>query len=331
LKIAALVLIISSTLSAASSTPIIIDTDCGRDDLMAIAFLLARRDVHIEAVTVANGLAHVHAGAENILRLLELGGQDHVPVFVGRDTPTRGRAAFPDPWRKASDELLRALPLRHPAEKKAAADYLAGRLHERARPVRILALGPLTNLAEALDRSQDVLRGVEVVIMGGAVRVPGNLGDGGAFQTNNTTAEWNLFVDPAAAGRVFHAGANILLVPLDATNQVPVDLAFVNSLRARDNPLGNAIANMLEHECHLSQDGSCYAWDALASMTLVNRQVVSARPMTIEIRQQAPEEGRTAEIAGTPNATVALSANPTIFREIYLDAFTPAGSAGASP
>jgi inosine-uridine nucleoside N-ribohydrolase len=95
LKIAALALIISSTLSAANSTPIVIDTDCGRDDLMAIAFLVARRDVRIEAVTVANGLAHVRAGAENILRLLELGGQGDVPVYMGRETPMSGHGRFP--------------------------------------------------------------------------------------------------------------------------------------------------------------------------------------------------------------------------------------------
>ncbi|HET9320819.1 MAG TPA: nucleoside hydrolase, partial [Bryobacteraceae bacterium] len=104
IRIAAmLALAAGDVLPAAESTPMIIDTDCGRDDLMAIAFLLARRDVRIKAVTVANGLAHVQAGAANILRLLALGGRGDVPVYIGRETPLRGNAAFPDPWRKNSD------------------------------------------------------------------------------------------------------------------------------------------------------------------------------------------------------------------------------------
>ncbi len=330
MKIAALALIISSTLSAANSTPIIIDTDCGRDDLMAIAFLVARRDLRIEAVTVANGLAHVRAGAENILRLLELGGRGDVPVYLGRETPLGGHAAFPDSWRKASDELMREASVRRQPAKQAAADYLAGRLRDHGRPVRILALGPLTNLAEALDRAPGALRGVEIAIMGGAIRVPGNLGDGGAFKTSNTTAEWNLFVDPLAAQRVFDAGAKILLVPLDATNQVPVDLAFVRDLHARGTQLGNSIAGLLERECNLAESGSCYAWDALAAVALVDPAVVSVRSLAIDIRQKPPEEGRTAEVAGkVPNASVALSADAAAFRKTYLSAFTRAGSAAA--
>jgi inosine-uridine nucleoside N-ribohydrolase len=96
-------------MSAQPTTPVIIDTDCGHDDLTAIAFLLARRDVRIEAITIANGLAHVRAGAANVARLLALGGRGDVPVYIGRETPLRGHAAFPDPWREKSDALLSGL------------------------------------------------------------------------------------------------------------------------------------------------------------------------------------------------------------------------------
>src|SRR5256885_193467 len=145
-------------MSAQSTIPVIIDTDCGHDDLTAIAFLLARRDVRIEAVTIANGLAHVRAGAANVARLLTLGGRGDVPVFIGRDAPLRGHAAFPDPWREKSDALLRGLKVpaagRTP-EKQTAAGYLAGRLRDHRNPVRVLALGPLTNFGEALEREPE--------------------------------------------------------------------------------------------------------------------------------------------------------------------------------
>ena len=100
---------------------------------------------------------------------------------------------------------------------------LIERLKQQNRPVRILALGPLTNLAEALQRSPSVSHAIdEVVIMGGAIRVPGNLGDGGLFKTTNKTAEWNMFVDPLAALIVFRSGIRIRLIALDATNTVPI-------------------------------------------------------------------------------------------------------------
>src|SRR5207245_8620183 len=118
-------------MAATQSTPIMIDTDCGRDDLMAIAFLLARHDVRIEAITVANGLAHVRAGAANVTRLIELGGRSGVPVYMGREAPLRGNAAFPEPWRKSSDALAPGPPAHQHPQAQPASDYLVSRLADR--------------------------------------------------------------------------------------------------------------------------------------------------------------------------------------------------------
>jgi pyrimidine-specific ribonucleoside hydrolase len=324
-------------MSAQSTTPVIIDTDCGHDDLTAIAFLLARRDVHIEAVTIANGLAHVQAGAANVARLLALGGRGNVPVYIGRETPLRGQAAFPDPWREKSDALLSGLKVpaagRAP-EKQSAAGYLAGRLRDHGRPARVLALGPLTNFGEALEREPEMLRGVEMVIMGGAVRVPGNLGDGGAFKTSNTTAEWNIFVDPLAAKRVFDSGARIHLIPLDATNHVPIDTGFLRELqRKARTPLGEFVVAIMERDRKLIEQGTYYAWDAVAGVALVDPAAAQTTPMAIDVKQDPPEEGRTAETTPRPakaqvvirstNAWVALGANATVFRQIFTAALAP--------
>ena len=326
-------LMLCAMLTAAQTASVIIDTDCGRDDLMAIAFLSARRDVRIEAVTVANGLAHVQAGAANILRLLALGGQGDVPVYVGRETPLHGNASFPDPWRQNSDALIPGSAAHHKPQAQPAADYLVNRLRDHGRPVRILALGPLTNFGEALAHEPGLLHGVEMIIMGGAIRVPGNLGEGGFFKTDNRTAEWNLFVDPLAAQQVFASGARIRLVPLDATDRVPIDAAFLRELRSRPHtPLGDFVAGMLAQECSFEDGATCYAWDALAAVALLDPSVVPWTRLAIEVRQSPPEEGRTAESAGQkPNAQVALGADAATFRRVYLAAFTPAGSAAAGP
>lgn len=307
---------------------VIVDTDVGSDDLMAIAFLLGRRDVRIEAITVVNGLAHVRTGATNLLRLLELSGKTNIPVYMGREQPLRGTAAFPDDWRRISDALPGVeLPatVRAP-QPQSAAEFLATRLRDHRHRVWILALGPLTNLAEALARAPASVRGIEeLVIMGGAVHVPGNLGDGGYFQTDNKTAEWNMFVDPLAAQIVFASGARIRLVPLDATNKVPIDLAFLREFEATARtPLARFARQILETDRKFIEQGIYSAWDPLAAVAMVHPAVIATRSLAIEVQQQPPEEGRTKEVAGRrPNAQVALDANATLFRKIFFRAFTP--------
>jgi inosine-uridine nucleoside N-ribohydrolase len=318
--------LVTSSALAQSSAPIVIDTDAGSDDLMAIAFLLSHRDVHIEAITIANGLAHVRAGAFNVLRLLELAGHRDIPVYIGSEHPQRGRAEFPAEWRRLSDQLPGVqLPeaVRKP-ESLPAADYLADRLREPGKPVRILALGPLTNLAAALRGLGASRPSLErIVIMGGALDVPGNLGDGGVFKTSNKTAEWNIFVDPFAADIVFRSGLPIRLVPLDATNQVKIDAAFLKEFRAaRLTRLGQFVSQVLATEEPMINEGSFYAWDPLAGVSLIDAAVLKTTPLRVEIRQNGGDVGRTARLSsGTPNAEVALGADATEFRKVFLKAF----------
>lgn len=310
---------------------IIVDTDAGSDDLMAIAFLLARPDVHLEAITVVNGLAHPRSGAANVLRLLELAGHRGVPVYVGGDMPLRATAPFPEEWRKLSDELpgVHLPAARRKPESQSAGAFLAARLLDKRRPARILALGPLTNLAEAMRRKPAVARNIrELVIMGGAVRVPGNLGDGGYFKTDNTTAEWNIFVDPLAAQIVFSSGAKIRLVPLDATNKVPIDLAFLDELKQKAQmPLARFVAEVLETDRSYIQQGFYYAWDPLAAVAAIESDVAKTTGLAIEIHQKPPEEGRTAEVAGrVANADVGLDADAAAFKRIFLGGLLAARS-----
>lgn len=308
---------------ASTQRTVIIDTDAGSDDLMAIAFLLSRPDVRIEAVTLANGMAHVPAGGRNILRLLELAGRRDVPVYLGRETPLSGTAAFPAEWRRLADELPGVtLPeATRSAEHTRAAEFLAKRLVDATQPVELLALGPLTNLAEAFSRSPQVARVLRrLVIMGGAVRVPGNLGDGGVFKTDNLTAEWNLFVDPSAAKTVFSSGAPIRLVPLDATQRVPVDMALLERLESgAKTPLARFVAQVLATDREYIQQGFYFAWDPLAAAALVDPRVASFKPIALEISDKPSEQGRTIELQGRrANAQVALNASALRFRKIFL-------------
>jgi inosine-uridine nucleoside N-ribohydrolase len=317
-------ILLALSFAASAQHAILIDTDAGTDDLMAIAFLVSHPDIRIEAITVVNGLAHPDAGAKNIVRLLDLAGRKDIPVFAGRSTPLQGQAEFPAEWRKISDDLpgvTLPAPSRHP-ESKRAADYLVERLRDATRPVRILGLGPLTNLAEALKREPSLTRAIEeLVIMGGALRVPGNLGDGGVFKTNNTTAEWNIFTDPLAARIVFRSGVPIRLIPLDATNKVPVDSAFLAKFQsAARAPLARVVAQVLESDRSFIEAGFFYAWDPLAAVALLHPAVVKTTNLHLDILQDAPEDGRTVQTPGRPNARVALDADGAAWRKLFLEA-----------
>ena len=311
--------------TARQSRAVIVDTDAGPDDVMAIAFLLSRRDVHIEAITVALGLAHPARGAVNVLKLLQLAGQVGTPVFVGRETPLSGTREFPAEWRRDSDELKGvSLPTssRRP-ESRTAADFLAERLDDGKRPVDVLALGALTNLAEAFNQRPAAARKIRsLVIMGGAVRVPGNLVPGGV--TDNKTAEWNLYVDPAAAATVFASGAPIRLVPLDATNKVPLDIAAWREMERRAaTPLGRVVTQVLGTVEPWLKDGTYFAWDPLAAVALVEPSVVRVSRLAIEVVQRAPDEGRTRRVPrGKVNAVVALDADAPAFRRLFFGAFS---------
>jgi len=309
---------------------VIADVDAGTDDLMALAYLLSSGEVDLKAVTVVHGLAHVEQGAKNVIALLELAGRGDVPVYIGEARPLSGSAAFPDVWRKLSDELpgLHLPRSTRSPERRSAVSYLAEQMRATpgGRKLRILATGPLTNLARALDAVGAAPRAVEsIVIMGGAISVPGNLGDGDVFKTDNKTAEWNFFVDPLAARRVFAAGVPIELVPLDATNSVPIDVGFVQNLRQRStNSLGRFISQLLESEIDLIKQHSYYAWDPLAAVVINHPDVARFEEFAVEVQLQAPFEGRARRLPGGNGVVrVAVSANAAAFMQIFTRAFMP--------
>ena len=311
--------------------PILIDTDAGSDDFMAVALLLSQPAVAIDAITVVNGLAHVDAGARNMGRLLDLAGRKRVPVFAGRNQPLRGSAEFPAEWRKITDDLpgVPLPPASRTPEKKLAADYLVERLRNAPVPVQILALGPLTNIAEALERDRSIAGNIrEIVIMGGAVRAPGNLQDGGVFHTQNSTAEWNMFIDPLAASIVFRSGVPIRLIALDATNKVHIGPEFLRQFEAKAlTPLGRVAADVLRADRETIDAGIFYAWDPLAAAALLRPSIVKTVPMHIEIKQDAPEDGRTMASSGKPNAEVAVDADADMFRSRFLESLAPSKAA----
>jgi inosine-uridine nucleoside N-ribohydrolase len=305
--------------------PVVIDTDAGTDDLMAIAYLLAQPEMRIEAITVVHGLAHVAAGARNLRRLLAAVNRDDIPVFEGEAKPLVGSQEFPSEWRKMTDELpgVRLPNCENALPTVGAVEFLCQRIRNPERPVRILALGPLTNLALAFSEVSRPSAIQQIVIMGGAVEVPGNLMDG-HNEGVNQVAEWNIYCDPDAALKVFDANFPALLIPLDATNDVPLDRPYVEHFRSQPlTPLGRIVADVLTLALPLIDTGLFFAWDPLAAVAMMEPTVVRTRRGNITVVTKGSGIGQTKLIRwdDTSPLSIATHADALKFTALFDCAF----------
>lgn len=220
---------------------IIIDTDPGQDDAVAILLALASPDeLDVLGITAVAGNVPLALTQKNARIVCELAGKADVKVFAGCDKPlnralvtaehVHGKTGLdgptlPDP----------AMPL----QESHAVEFLIDTLRrEPAGSVTLCPLGPLTNIATALRNAPDIAGRIgRIVLMGGAYFEVGNI---------TPTAEFNIYVDPEAAEIVFKSGAPITVMPLDVTHKALVTRPRNEAFRALGNPVGHAVAQMTD-------------------------------------------------------------------------------------
>ncbi|UWQ20241.1 nucleoside hydrolase [Jannaschia sp. W003] len=215
---------------------IIIDTDPGQDDAVAILLALASPELEVLGITAVAGNVPLALTARNARVVCELAGRTDVPVLAGCDRPLRrplvtaehvhGKtgldgADLPDPSMPLGDAH--------------AVDFILDALRrEPPGTVTLCPLGPLTNVAAALERAPDIAERIaRIVLMGGAYFEVGNI---------TPAAEFNIYVDPEAAEIVFRSGVPITVVPLDCTHKALTNRARNDAFRALSTPVGNAVA-----------------------------------------------------------------------------------------
>lgn len=303
--------------------PVIIDTDMALDDWMAILYMLNRTDVEVKAITVTGaGEAHCSPGVENALRLVQLAGKRDIPVACGREAPLQGEHSFPEAWRSHADAFNQQdLPAAgNPNMDQNAIALLESILTSSLEPVTLLTLGPVTNIADLLRADPQMTGRIKMVyVMGGAVDVPGNLD---FFIEGNSDAEWNLYVDPLAAQEMLTSGTPVTLVPLDATNQVPLTLDFYDRLEV-DHPEAEAafVYDVLTSSMGMIQSGSYYFWDPLAAGILVDESMATIEELEICIdTTEGPTSGAAQVKAGCPKVRVAVDANQDTFEYSFIEA-----------
>jgi inosine-uridine nucleoside N-ribohydrolase len=304
--------------------PFIVDTDMAPDDWLAILCLLGRPEVEVKAITVTGaGEAHCAPGVRHALGLVALAGRPDIPVTCGRETPLQGDHVFPTSWRERVDNLLDlSLPENPNAPaNESAVELLMRTVQESSRPVHILALGPLTNVAEVLKAEPSLIENVQrITIMGGAVHVPGNVGP--SSDIDNSVAEWNIYVDPHAAAVVFHSGAPVTLVPLDATNHAPLTMNFYRRLeRDRETPVAQFAYLVLSSLMDFIRGGAYYFWDPLAAAIATDGSLAAyeEQPLLV-IEEEGPQSGRTMVHEDGHLIRVAVSADRDRFERLFLDA-----------
>lgn len=294
---------------------VIIDSDGAPDDVYAILYLLKHPRISVRALTLSCGVSYVNEGAYNLVQLISYLGYDDIPVAAGKETPLYVDHTFPTPWREGSKNFY---GLNLPYTEKQVSDLSASELiislaNSSAEKITIVALGPLTNVALAIQSDPSIVEKIELLdIMGGAVNVPGNVG----YESDipNFEAEWNFYIDPHAADIVLCSGIPILLVPLDATNQVPITEEFKEKL-------GQQTITTEADIIHQFLTPGLYFWDILTAVALTDRNIVTIQEYHLEIViNKENHEGETLPLdEEIYNAQVAIDANRTAFEAKFLE------------
>ncbi len=219
------------------STPILLDCDPGHDDAIALLLALASPELDLLGVTTVAGNQTLDKTTANALRVLELAGRGDVPVAAGADRPL-ARELFIAAYVHGETGMDGpALPEpQGSAVHEHAVDFLAERILGSDRPVTIVPVGPLTNVALLLARYPEAAASVErIVLMGGAI-AEGNV---------TPAAEFNIYVDPEAAWRVFRSGVPVTMIGLDVTHKALMTDAHAEQLRGA-GAIGRFVAELYD-------------------------------------------------------------------------------------
>ncbi|MFL6123152.1 nucleoside hydrolase [Actinophytocola sp.] len=292
---------------------IILDTDPGVDDALAIMYLAAQEDAEIVAVGSVHGNVPSPLAAQNALRVLELVGID-APVAVGAARPLAQPLQTAE-FVHGSDGLggRAGAPPRGKPVSESAAEQLVRLARAEPGEHTLLALGPLTNIALAVLLEPDLPKLLRsVVIMGGAVSVPGNI---------TPYADANFFHDPEAADLVLGAGfGDLTLVALDATEQARVGDEWLTAVGALSGPRAEFASGLLEHYAafyaQMFGTPGCTLHDPLAAAIMLDPKLATYREMPLAI-----------ELTGTHTRGQIVSDQRPIASDAYITSTAGTGRA----
>lgn len=301
---------------------IILDTDPGIDDALAILLALAEPQVELEALTITYGNCSVDQGVQNALSVLELASAPQIPVSKGADRPlVQPLLLAPETHGNTGLGYAQLSPPNLEPDPTPAINLLIEKTMNHPGEVTIIAIGPLTNLALAIRIEPRLIQTVkEVIIMGGAIHHDGNV---------TPLAEFNTYCDPHAAKIIFHSGMPITLVPLDVTYRVVFTPEDRNRLLEIESPLTHFIAEStrfyMEFHGEYQQINGCVINDPLALAISYMPELVDLQELYVDVDiSGGVSMGKTYAdfyniLGKEPNMQIAMEVQPRKFLDYFLD------------
>jgi inosine-uridine nucleoside N-ribohydrolase len=263
---------------------IIIDTDIGDDVDDAFALALAVKSPELQVLGISTAFGETEIRAQIVDRFMEEVGRPDIPVLAGKAT---GKT---------------------PMSQRSYAEFLLAQIRKYPGEITLIAIGPLMNIGETIDRDAGTFRKLKrVVIMGGSVRR--GYGEYGYNDHVPPMPEWNILNDVKSAQKLFASGVPLFVMPLDST-QLKLDEVKRAFLFAR----GTAVTDQLTILYHLWAQETPTLFDPMALAFVLKPELCPVTPMHIRV----DEKGNTREEPGAPNAQVCLNSNPFDFFQFYL-------------
>ncbi|MBD2441467.1 nucleoside hydrolase [Nostoc sp. FACHB-110] len=277
---------------------VLMDHDGGVDDYLATMLLLTMEHIELLGVIVTPADCYIQPAVSATRKIIDLMGFSHIPVA---ESTVRGINPFPRMYRRDS-LIVDHLPILNQRDiistflvAEPGQDFMIRVLRQAPEPVTLMVTGPLTTVAVALDKAPDIAAKIaKIVWMGGALNVGGNV-EKSLEAGQDGSAEWNVYWDAVSAARVWQTQIEIIMCPLDLTNNVPVTSDIVCQIaKQRHYPISD-----LAGQCYalvIPQD--YYFWDVLATAYLGHPEFYQLREWETEIITTGQSQGRTKVVSG---------------------------------
>ena len=268
--------------------PIILDTDFvmpPQDDSLALMLALQSPEVEVLGITTVAGNDSLERATSDVLRMLEIANQSSIPVFKGADMPLvheKSDYAVRNHGKWYSNEPPAAPPggfATKRAEEEAAVSFIVRTVLLRPKEVTVVAIGPLTNIAQAIRSEPRFAENVKrLVIMGGAIAL---LPDGAGNITPN--AEFNFWVDPEAAHVTLRSGIPIELSPLNVSRKSSLTKHWYDKMVEIDSPLTQLLKETLGRRFEAEPDRSWFMYDQIAMASAIDPTLVTTERLYVDV------------------------------------------------
>lgn len=296
--------------------------DGGVDDLVSLFLLMQMDNVELTGVSVIPADCYLEPAMFASRKIMDRFGHGSLDVA---ESNSRGKNPFPKDWRLHAF-FVDALPILNesgkidtPVAEKTAHLHIIDAIHASTEKTTLLFTGPLTDLARALDEDPSIEEKIErLVWMGGTFRETGNVEE----PEHDGTAEWNVFWDPEAAGRVWDSSIEIDLVALESTSQVPLTEDIRKRWASERKYLGVDFLGQCYAMCpplvHFTTNSTYFLWDVLTTAFVGNPDLVKVKRVNSIVHTNGPSQGRTEETANGRPVNVVYDVN----RDAFFDYIT---------